>query len=104
MGTIKDYRTMVEQPWGKMFYELIYKQLNISDERDVRLKDLSTVGDDRWIDNEDYFMLEIWKYDPTKLSDSDTIDLLSLNLSLLSEEDERVQGELESLMEGYRWQ
>ena len=44
-------------------------------------------------------MLEIWKYDPTKLSVSDTIDLLSLNLSLLSEEDERVQGELETLME-----
>ena len=29
MGTIKDYRNMVEQPWGKMFYEMIYKQRNI---------------------------------------------------------------------------
>jgi len=38
MGTIKDYRHMVEQPWGKMFYELIYKQLNIPD--DNRMKDL----------------------------------------------------------------
>ena len=73
-------------------------------ERDIRSMNLSTVGDDRWIDNDDYLMLEIWKYDPTKLSDSDTIDLLSLNLSLLSEEDERVRGELETLMEGYRWQ
>ena len=73
-------------------------------ERDIRSMNLSTVGDDRWIDNDGYLMLEIWKYDPTKLSDSDTIDLLSLNLSLLSEEDERVQGELETLMEGYRWQ
>jgi len=27
---------MVEQPWGKMFYELIYEQLNISEEKRVR--------------------------------------------------------------------
>ena len=39
MGTIKDYRNMVEQPWGKMFYELIYKQLNISDEKRIRILD-----------------------------------------------------------------
>ena len=39
MGTIKDYRTMVEQPWGKMFYELIYKQLNISDKKRIRILD-----------------------------------------------------------------
>lgn len=32
MGTIKDYRNMVEQPWGKMFYELIYRQLNIKND------------------------------------------------------------------------
>ena len=29
MGTIKDYRNMVEQPWGRMFYDMIYDQLNI---------------------------------------------------------------------------
>ena len=39
MGTINDYRKMVEQPWGKMFYELIYKQLNIPDERKLRILD-----------------------------------------------------------------
>lgn len=39
MGTIKDYRNMVEQPWGKMFYELIYIQLNIPDENRIRILD-----------------------------------------------------------------
>lgn len=39
MGTIKDYRHMVEQPWGKMFYELIYKQLNIPDDNRIRILD-----------------------------------------------------------------
>ena len=39
MGTIKDYRNMVEQPWGKMFYEMIYKQLNIPKEKKIRIID-----------------------------------------------------------------
>lgn len=39
MGTIRDYRNMVEQPWGKMFYELIYEQLNISEEKRIRILD-----------------------------------------------------------------
>ena len=39
MGTIKDYRNMVEQPWGKMFYEMIYKQLNIPDDKRIRILD-----------------------------------------------------------------
>ena len=39
MGTIKDYRNMVEQPWGRMFYELIYKQLNIPEENKIRILD-----------------------------------------------------------------
>ena len=39
MGTIKDYRNMVEQPWGRMFYELIYKQLNIPDDKRIRILD-----------------------------------------------------------------
>ena len=29
MGSIKDYRKMVEQPWGRMFYEMIFEQLSI---------------------------------------------------------------------------
>ncbi len=39
MGTIKDYRNMVEQPWGKMFYEMIYKQLDIRSDKRIRILD-----------------------------------------------------------------
>ena len=38
-GTIKDYRSMVDQPWGRMFYELIYRQLNIPDDKKVKILD-----------------------------------------------------------------
>ncbi len=38
-GTIKDYRNMVEQPWGKMFYELIYRQLNLPEDRKLKILD-----------------------------------------------------------------
>lgn len=33
MGTIIDYRNMVEQPWGRMFYDLIFRQLSISNDK-----------------------------------------------------------------------
>ncbi len=39
MGSIKDYRNMVEQPWGKMFYEMIYEQLSIPDDKRYKILD-----------------------------------------------------------------
>ena len=39
MGSIKDYRNMVEQPWGRMFYEILYKQLDIPDDKRSRILD-----------------------------------------------------------------
>ena len=39
MGTIQDYRKMVEQPWGKMFYEMIYNQLDLSGDKRLRILD-----------------------------------------------------------------
>ena len=36
---IKNYRNMVDQPWGRMFYELIYRQLDIKDDRKLRILD-----------------------------------------------------------------
>ena len=38
-GSIKEYRTMVDQPWGKMFYEQIYRQLNISNDQKKKILD-----------------------------------------------------------------
>ena len=36
---IKNYRSMVDQPWGRMFYEMIYKQLDLSDCKKLKILD-----------------------------------------------------------------
>ena len=38
-GSIENYRKMVEQPWGKMFYEQIFRQLDISDDKRLKILD-----------------------------------------------------------------
>lgn len=47
--------------------------------------------------------IEIWSYPPELLSDSPTVDPLSLYLSLRSSVDERVQQQLEELIAGVKW-
>lgn len=34
-NSIEDYRNLIEQPWGKMFYDMIFRQLNLS--KDIKL-------------------------------------------------------------------
>ena len=36
---IKRYRNVVDQPWGRMFYDLIYRQLDIPDDRSLEILD-----------------------------------------------------------------
>lgn len=38
-NSIKDYRNLIEQPWGKMFYDLIFRQLNISKDNRLNILD-----------------------------------------------------------------
>ena len=35
-SAIEQYREMVEKPWGRMFYDLVFRQLNIPE--DIRQK------------------------------------------------------------------
>lgn len=46
-------------------------------------------------------MLQKWSYDPRHLSNNESVDILSLYLTLLDDQDERVEGELESMMKGF---
>jgi DNA-binding MarR family transcriptional regulator len=46
---------------------------------------------------------EIWDYDPRYFVNNDVVDKISLYLSLKDDEDERVQGELERMMETIQW-
>ncbi len=36
---IKNYRKMVEQPWGRMFYDLIFRQLDIPEDKKLKILD-----------------------------------------------------------------
>ena len=36
---IENYRTMVEQPWGKIFYDVIFNQLKFTNERRLKILD-----------------------------------------------------------------
>jgi hypothetical protein len=47
--------------------------------------------------------LEVWRYDPKRLSKESVVDPFSLYLSLRDKEDERVQQALEKMMENVKW-
>jgi hypothetical protein len=47
--------------------------------------------------------IEVWSYHPRLLGDDRTVDPLSLYLSLRNSADERVQQQLEKLIEGIKW-
>ncbi len=64
-----------------------------------QLKALRINTDTRFGENR----IEIWKYDPSLLSDSDCVDKLSLYLSLKDNTDDRVQIELEELINSIEW-
>jgi len=38
-SSVKDYRNLIEQPWGKMFYDMIYKQLDLPKDRRLDILD-----------------------------------------------------------------
>ena len=62
-------------------------------------KNLKTVTNREFGENN----IEIWRYDPLILSQDGFIDKLSLFLCLQNESDERIQIELETLIENIKW-
>ncbi|MBQ8995428.1 MAG: MarR family transcriptional regulator [Oscillospiraceae bacterium] len=63
------------------------------------LKDMDT----RWQDNTKASRIELWKYDPGLFALNGEVDPVSLAMSLSDNADERVEGELQSFLEEYRW-
>ncbi|MBQ3497768.1 MAG: class I SAM-dependent methyltransferase [Clostridia bacterium] len=37
--SIEDYRNLIEQPWGKMFYDMIFRQLDLSKDKKLKILD-----------------------------------------------------------------
>ena len=56
------------------------------------------------LDTGEYVELELWKYTPELFATDGKVDILSLYCSLKANPDERVEGELESLLEKIKWQ
>ena len=55
------------------------------------------------LDDDAHARVEIWRYDPDRLSNDGRVDALSLYLTLRETADERVLGALEDLLENVRW-
>lgn len=53
--------------------------------------------------NSDYVEIELWKYDPIVFASEGMVDIVSLVQSLKGLEDERVEMQMEEIMEKYRW-
>lgn len=54
------------------------------------------------IDN-DYVEIELWKYNPSVYTSDEMVDIVSLVQSLKDVEDERVEMQIEEIMEEYKW-
>ena len=51
----------------------------------------------------DYVEIELWKYNPMAFASDGVVDIVSLVQSLKEVEDERVEMQIEEIMEEYRW-
>jgi len=51
----------------------------------------------------DYVEIELWKYNPMAFASEGIVDIVSLVQSLKEVEDERVEMQIEEIMEEYRW-
>ncbi|MBQ2275717.1 MAG: helix-turn-helix domain-containing protein [Lachnospiraceae bacterium] len=66
-----------------------------------KLKDKSIQLEDKLSDSEMQQSIEIWTYDPDILAMDGCVDILSLHQSLKEDFDERVQGEINEILDKY---
>ena len=52
---------------------------------------------------DDYICLEEWKYSPKLFARDGKVDPISLYCTLRDDPDERIQGELEQVVENIKW-
>jgi hypothetical protein len=74
------------------------KTLAVSKNDWLKLKDNIEISE-----NTEKYKLEVWTYPPVLFTKSDTVDKLSLYLSLISTDDERIEQSLKKMMENYKW-
>ena len=59
--------------------------------------------DPKLMTDNDYVEIELWKYNPTVYTADEMVDIVSLVQSLKDVEDERVEMQIEEIMEKYKW-
>ena len=59
--------------------------------------------DPKWSTQTDMIQLELWSYPPRIFAGKDRVDPVSLYCSMREDPDERIQAELDSLMEEMKW-
>ena len=59
--------------------------------------------DIRWEPGKKAVRLELWKYDPCLFMRNETVDPVSLAMSFEGNADERIEGAIEDVLEGYQW-
>ena len=81
-----------------MIAEPQYKTLAVCKEDWLKIKDNIEI-----LDNTGKYKLEVWTYPPALFAVNSIVDKLSLYLSLMSTDDERIEQSLEKIMENYKW-
>lgn len=59
--------------------------------------------DPKWISDSNYIEIELWRYDPSMFVKEGMVDVISLLYSLDGVDDERVEMQMEEMMEEYKW-
>ena len=69
------------------------------------LKDIpqEAIVEPKLMTNSDYVEIELWKYNPLVYKSNEMVDIVSLVQSLKDVEDERVEMQIEEIMEEYKW-
>ena len=65
----------------------------------VSIAEWERVASGRLQNSEDQCAVELWRYDPRKLSAGECVDRLSLALSLCEDRDERIEEAVEEMLE-----
>lgn len=63
----------------------------------------SQIIEPKWTLDDKYVEIELWKYDPSIYAKDGSVDVVSLALSFEENDDERIEMQIEEMMEDYKW-
>ena len=69
------------------------------------IKDIpkDAIVEPKFLKDNDYVEIELWKYNPLVYTSDEMVDIVSLVQSLKDAEDERVEMQIEEIMKEYKW-